>query len=557
MFVTSARQFLRAHRRRVISAALTLTAVATATGLVAGSLSLRANADGDGCARAVRHLTVLVTPEIAPAVNVAAGSLARSTDSCLTITVTVQSSADAATAPAGGTGPPQVWIPDSSIWTERTVDGQDAPSVALSPVVLAVSNRLAGQYGWPARPVSVADLTEAAAADSAGDHPVRLGLPDPKRSATAVGAVLAIEGVLQGRSDERSALASAVRSGPAALPADTAKLLGELTTDSPLAVPVSEQSVSAYNATAGAVKAVAAYPAAGRMALDYPFVVLAPAEQDRLAAARLLRELRDGDGAQQLRKDGFRPAADAKPAALPSVAGVDRQLPAGRDVPTATKVDWVVRTVQQINLRSRLLAVIDVSGSMGEKVPGGRTRMELTQEAAALGLAAYPDDSDVGLWSFSTDLTATGDYRQLVSIGPLGPRSDGRTGRAQLAHALAGLHYKPNGGTGLYDTALAAVRKVRTSWKADRLNAVLLLTDGRNDDSGIPLPQLLATLRAEADPDRPVPVITIAYGPGSDAAALKAISSATGGTRYLARDPGDIQKVLFDAIGRRPCNPAC
>ena len=551
MSITSARRLLRAHRRGVINAALTLTAVATATGLVAGSLSLRANADGDGCPRAVRHLAALVTPEIAPAARAAAGSLARSTDSCLQVTVTAQSSADAAAALAGGTGPPQVWIPDSSIWAPAKAE--DAPSVALSPVVLAVSQQLADQYGWPARPVPVEKLVEAAA----GDHPVRLGLPDPRRSATAVGAVLAIEAVLQGQPDERAALATAVRSSPTALPADAAQLLGGLTGAGPLAVPVSEQSVSAYNATAGAAAAVAAYPTAGRMALDYPFVVLANTEPDHLAAARLLRELRDGAGARRLRSDGFRPPPDAPPAALPSVAGVDRQAPAGRDVPTATEVDRVVRTVQQINLRSRLLAVIDVSGSMGETVAGGRTRMELTQEAAALGLAAYPDDSDVGLWSFSTDLTATGDYRQLVAIGPLGPRSDGRTGRAQLAHALAGLRYKPDGGTGLYDTALAAVRKVRSSWKADRLNAVLLLTDGRNDDSGIPLSQLLATLRAEATPGRPVPVITIAYGPGSDAAALKAISSATGGTRYLARDPGDIQRVLFDAIGRRPCQPDC
>jgi hypothetical protein len=52
-------------------------------------------------------------------------------------------------------------------------------------------------------------------------------------------------------------------------------------------------------------------------------------------------------------------------------------------------------------------------------------------------------------------------------------------------------------------------------------------------------------------------VISIAYGAGSDAAALEAISQATGGTRYLAADPNRIQEVLLDAIGRRSCRPAC
>ncbi len=49
------------------------------------------------------------------------------------------------------------------------------------------------------------------------------------------------------------------------------------------------------------------------------------------------------------------------------------------------------------------------------------------------------------------------------------------------------------------------------------------------DDNTVGLDALLQTLRSENDPARPVPVITIAFGPDADRAALSAISSATGG----------------------------
>jgi len=99
---------------------------------------------------------------------------------------------------------------------------------------------------------------------------------------------------------------------------------------------------------------------------------------------------------------------------------------------------------------------------------------------------------------------------------------------------------------------------VRAGWEPDRVNSVVVLTDGENDDpAGIGLGELLTKLKAEADPARPVPVIGIAYGPDSDQGALVAISSITGGTAYTAEDPADVQRVFLDATGRRSCRPEC
>ena len=85
------------------------------------------------------------------------------------------------------------------------------------------------------------------------------------------------------------------------------------------------------------------------------------------------------------------------------------------------------------------------------------------------------------------------------------------------------------------------------------MDSVLLVTDGANDDDpgGLAMPQLLDTLKSEADPNRPVKVIGVALGPDSDLDALKQIAAATGGAAYSALDPRDLQTVLFDALRQR------
>ena len=99
---------------------------------------------------------------------------------------------------------------------------------------------------------------------------------------------------------------------------------------------------------------------------------------------------------------------------------------------------------------------------------------------------------------------------------------------------------------------------MRAHWEPGRVNSVVLLTDGQNDDDrGISLTKLLTRLRAEHDPRRPVPLITIAYGAQSPVEALRAMSAATGGATYIAQDPRQVRQVFLEAIQQRACRPAC
>jgi RND superfamily putative drug exporter len=550
----SPRQLPRPRRRRwavVGTSVLALTVVSTGVGLAAHGAAQ--------CGDSADRLVVVATPEIAPTVRAAVKAMTRDAGSCSAIRLTERSSAAQAgelLSPRHTT--PAVWIPDSSLWPQRlAAQGVTLPlrnpSVALSPVVLAVPKSQAERSGWPGRRLAL-----SAVVGSGAGGPVRLGLPDLGQSASAVAAVLDIRDAVAGTAHPAATLAGVLRGAHATVPPDPAALLETAVGDDALAVPVSEQTVAVRNLDRGTTEVVAAYPATRAMSLDYPFVTVATDGTRAKLAARLLDALRDTPGQAQLWADGFRNAEGAAGPVLTGGVGVDPAPTARMYVPTAEEVRAAEQTLRTLRLQSRMLTVMDLSGSMGQAVPGmhGKTRLELMEEAAALGLGFFPDDAEVGLWGFSLELAGGRDYRELVPIGPLGPRADGVTGRARLVDAMTSL--RPHTGTGLYDTTLAAVRAARAGWDPARSNVVVLLTDGRNEDSrGITLRELATTLQRENTHGRPVPVIAIAYGPDSDVSALRTISTATGGRLYVASDPRQIRSVFLDAVGRRVCRTGC
>ncbi|MEO5743449.1 MAG: hypothetical protein ABIQ53_02510 [Terracoccus sp.] len=92
------------------------------------------------------------------------------------------------------------------------------------------------------------------------------------------------------------------------------------------------------------------------------------------------------------------------------------------------------------------------------------------------------------------------------------------------------------------------------STTGNRLNAVVILTDGRDEDPiGISLAQLKANLRAYADPDRPVAITTIGIGPEVDSKGLSEISRMTSSRYYAALTPADMTTVLSKALFDHEC----
>lgn len=200
---------------------------------------------------------------------------------------------------------------------------------------------------------------------------------------------------------------------------------------------------------------------------------------------------------------------------------------------------------------NRALLVLDTSGSMAEPVPGTTTsRMQLLQGAAIEGITLLTNETAVGLWEFSSRLTPSTDYRELVPIGTSNELIAAVDRRQALFAAVRGL--RPVGGTGLYDTVYAAYVELQRSWQPGARNILVVITDGRNeDDDGLTLDQLTNSLRSAAQPDRPLPFIALAVGPHADAKALEEIAKITGGRVFVARNEQDaIAQIVLAFAGR-------
>lgn len=560
-------------RRSVGSIVLGLALVAyvagTTSAITAGILAREKNssqtqrAATPACA-AGSALVIAAAPEIAPVVSdVVRANLAahHAATACPTAQVTARPPSEVFDAIRSDSSErPDVWIPDSSIWTDQQLAAgrslpQGSPSLARSPMVMAVP-----QASAPRSPRASLTLTSLLPAHADSRMPIRWGLPDPTTSPATVGAVLALQQATAHRSEGPGILGNVLRTSERNLPAGGQAQL-EAAVAGHVAVPVSEQAVWAYNAKHS--KEAAVVPTrlgTPGYAFDYPYVVLATDSSRRVLANQLLADLQGPSGQRLLAAAGFRDVQGTAGSALTAqVRGASLTTGPG-NVPDKAAVAAASRALGAVSRGSRVLAVIDVSGSMSTPVPGtsGATRLDLALKAAGNGLALYPDDTEAGLWTFSTHLTRDTDYAVKVPIVPLGAGADGISGRLRLGQALSTVAVKPHGDTGLYDTALAAVREMRRNWDPTRANSVVLITDGANDDDqGLTLQQLLKVLRKENDPSRPVALFAIAYGPTSDVASLNAITGVTGGRTYAARDPRAIGQVLMDAVGRRACSKSC
>ncbi|MCW2510351.1 MAG: uncharacterized protein JWP68_3499 [Modestobacter sp.] len=493
---------------------------------------------------------VTVAPEVGPLVQ----QLLKEPQSlgngvCAAAAVTaeepLQTLADLGALDAGSL--PELWVPDSSLWAARAgAAGLDASgSLATSPLVLATSRAAAEGLGWTQTPPTWGEALTTA-------RP--LAVPDLAASAEGLSVLAAVRQSLGGGENADNAVVQAVLAaarGEVPSPADALAAGTRGGADAPL-VPVSEQEVLAANTAAGSTSLVAIYPRDGSPSLDYPVLrVTATDEAARPAVDAVIRALTSTASGSQARAAGFRDQDGAAPEGAGPETGVQQAAPTALKLDAAA-LQALLGRLSSLATPSRLLTVIDVSTSMNAPAGDG-TRATLARDATKSALTLLPDSYSGGLWAFAYRLDGDRDFVELAPIRQFGADAGGKTQRQLLTEqfdSVPGL-LQP-GGTGLYDTTLAAVRASRDAYDPKSVSSVVLITDGENeDDTGIQLDALLDTLRGEADPTRPVKVIAIALGPDADLGALQQIADATGGAAYQALDPEDLQGVLFDAIRRR------
>lgn len=530
-----------------------LVAALLAVVLVAGGLVWwLAGSDGDdaaGCANPVA-VRVTVAPELVPATqDLLAGE---ALDGCVTADVTGEDPLQTAAAVTAGADStlPDVWVPDSSIRPAQ-VEGaslEAVGSMATSPVVVATSRASAEALGIADSPPRWLPLIGEALV-SGRSLPVVDFAGDVRQLAVYLAVTVTEDDDSDVSETELETLLQATRNGATRGQVYEAAVRGDA--DAGILAATEQEVLASHQA--GESELVAVYPDGGSPSLDYPVVRVGAPDGARAAAVdAVVAALTSDAAAEAVRAAGFRDAEGNAPDAAGPDTGTRQEAP--ERLPMEN--DAALAAIEQANrvlAPSRLLVAIDTSTSM-EAPAGDGTRISLAVEAAATALALLPDEYSVGLWTFAYQVAAGNDYAQSVPIRALDADVDGTSQRETLAAALQTLPASLTpGGTGLYDTALAAYRAAQDAYQEGAVSSVVLLTDGTNEDdaAGISLQGLIDTLRAEEDPERPVQLIGVAFGPDTDLEVLQQICEATGGRAYDAQDPGDLQDVLFDAVRQR------
>jgi ABC-type molybdate transport system substrate-binding protein len=519
-------------------------------------------------------VTVIASPDIAPIVTQVGRRVSEESedsDACYRVRVTGREAVSVAEslAVADGSDRPDVWIPDSTQWLQRAQDAGawNVPvagtSVAASPVVLAVAETAAYQLGWPNESLSWRQLIGPGSAADKGS--LAVGLPDPAHDPVGVAALFGLRELIKEARDPDAASTVAMRKLSAnTVPERTAlfaRLPGVAATDQPLgAFPASENAVLAYNAKQSSASLVAVYPESGLSSavpsLDYPYVVLPDTpDAERGAAEAFLDRLLSEASAELFADAGFRTPDGKVLRERPQDRRTSASPLAGMPSPNGLGVSQVLNAWAAVNLSGRLQVLLDVSGSMGEQVPGtGRTRMQTTVEAAVAGIGLFKPTTKLGLWLFSTRLGGARDYRVLLPMRPLSEQlASGGVAKLRAVRAQA------RGSTSLYDAVLAAYQDSVRNWEPGRINTVVVMTDGKDDNaSDLTRAQLLTELGKLQNPRRPLKLIGIGIGPDVDKAELTAIAKATGGQAFIAADPTKIGDVFYAGLSLMLCQPpAC
>lgn len=501
---------------------------------------------------------------------------------------------------------PTVWSPASSAWggvVDQRLAAVGAPSIVgearpfmLTPLVIAMPQPMAEALGWPDTPIGFADILElstSAEGWSAFGHPewgpFKLGKTNPNFSTSGLSMAVAQYSALAGKTGDltvedlrRADVVASTESIEQAVVhyGDTtltflnnwyrADARGTALSYAS-AVAVEEVSVIQYNQgnpdgrldpgevpVEPRVPLVAVYPAEGTLFSDNPFIVL-DAEwvtpEARAGAERFGGYVQQPENQQRVLEFGFRPGNPAVPVADPIVAanGVDPDQPqALLELPEPEVLVSVIDEWELHRKGARVLLVIDISGSMGDPAADGlrETKLDLAKSAAIRSLEQFAPDDEVGLRVFTTGISVPADsdfashpdaWVELVEPVAIS------TNRAQLEAAIDGLF--PQQGTPLYTATGDAYVDAADELDPERINAVVVLSDGQNEDVNDDLDGLLDTLSQgrEGNPF-PVRVFTIAYGEGADLATLQQIAEATDAAVYDSADPTSIDRVFTAVI---------
>jgi Ca-activated chloride channel homolog len=297
---------------------------------------------------------------------------------------------------------------------------------------------------------------------------------------------------------------------------------------------VYESSVIAANdgIPAGQPRYEAVYPKATFTSNMRAILPNAPwvSADEKAAAEKVVEYLRSPQAQQIATNLGLRPGVSgvALGPKFTKAFGVDPQAKYDSyRVPKPEVVETMLKSWQEFAKKpSRIALVVDSSGSMsGTKIAAVQTTLQAY-------INSLGPKEEVALFDFDSKVRP-----------PI--LADGTpSGKAKGLEFIGGV--SAEGGTKLYDAASAARSWLSGHLRGDGINAIVILTDGKDTDSELSLEQLGTELKKSGfESDQRIAVFTVGYGNAGEFSpdVLKQIASANGGY-YSQGDPATIAKLM-------------
>jgi Ca-activated chloride channel family protein len=282
---------------------------------------------------------------------------------------------------------------------------------------------------------------------------------------------------------------------------------------------------------------IALYPAEGTLWTDHPLALLELGQREGEPAVTAnqrrtflaFSEYLAGESAQRhLLAAGYRPAdlnisLDSADSPFVGTNAVDwRQPQTTLQMPSSEVVD-VVRDYWYYTKRpTNVYLVVDTSGSMEG------AKLQAAKSALKSFLAQIRGDRDrVGVIEFGSELK---DYSLLAVL-------DDPT-RQRLEQMIDRM--EASGGTALIDATYAGVATLQQENQPEAINAVVVMTDGLENQSTRNLYDLQALVRST--PSLPIVIFTIGFGNDVDATMLSEMARLGGG-QFRRADEADIEEL--------------
>lgn len=447
---------------------------------------------------------------------------------------------------------PQLWIPDATVWGEKVPRWPltSVGSLASTPVVVATSLEATQELGWATKSPTWYQVLR-------GSRPVIV--PDYQSQSESLDVLIALwQSLGKGEKAEEQVMATVLAADRGELP-DPAAAIADARSGSANAplFPATEQAVAHLNATSIVPQLTAVYPREGSPILNYPIYQMRTPDQTpshRAAVTAVTTRLRSAAALETMRQAGFRRPAEGKVSVgNPVGTGIRRS----KDVtvlapPQRAEVDGMINRVESLAKPSRILTVMDVSMSMKAKLQDGISRIQLAGAAARLGANLLPDSGSVGLWVFAGKMDGNKDYRVITAVKPLDSKTGGETHRSVLIRLASTIDKNlSGGGTGLYDTTIAALRNMHANYDHKAVNVIILLSDGGNSDkTGASLNDVVAEIKKLNTGKQHVAIYTAGLGADADYDALRKIADTSGGYTYRIDTALAGQQALLDGLRR-------